>query len=129
MTGWLASIVGVVVVGVIIELLTQNRRMGAFVRSIYGFIVLLVIVAPLPNFFKAEWWTANADDYIDAEVVNSLGQSSKQARVKEVLRVMGYESALVTMFDNVIYVNLGVTVDAATLAELQQILGEGVVIV
>ena len=128
MTSWLASIVGVVVVGVIVELVTQNRRMGAFVRSIYGFIVLLVIIAPLPNFFKADWWTSNADDLINAEVVDSLGQSSQQARVRQTLRAMGYENAIVTVVDRVVYVNLGVTVDAATLTELHEILGEGVVI-
>lgn len=129
MTSWLASIVGIVVVGVIIELLTQNRRMGQFVRSIYGFIVLLVIVAPLPNLLKADWWTVDADDLINSSVVDNLAESSAQARVKQILRAMGYENALVTVFDHVVYVNLGVTVDAATLTELQSILGEGVVIV
>lgn len=129
MASWLASIVGVVVVGVVIELLTQNRRMGAFVRSIYGFIVLLVIVAPLPNLFKAGWWTVGADDLINSSVVDNLAESSAQARVKQILRAMGYENALVTVFDHVIYVNLGVTVDEATLTELQSILGKGVVIV
>ena len=129
MTGWLASIVGVVVIGVVIELLTQNRRLGKFVRSIYGFIVLFVIVSPLPKLLKADWWTVNADDLIDTELAGSLAQSSRQAQVKQTLRSLGYESALVTVFDGVVYVNLGVTVDAATLAELQQVLGSGVVIV
>lgn len=129
MTTWLASILGVVVVGVVIELLTQNRRMGPFVRSIYGFIVLFVIVSPLPNLLKADWWTANSDDLINSDLVDSLAKNSKQAQVTQILRAMGYESAIVTVFDNVVYVNLGVTVDDATLAELQQTLGEGVVII
>ena len=129
MRAWLASILGIVVVGVVVELLTQNRRMGNFVRAIYGFVVLFVIVSPLPNLLKADWWTANADDLINAELVDSLAKSSRQAQVTQTLRAMGYENALVTVVDNVIYVNLGVTVDAATMAELQKTLGEGVVII
>lgn len=129
MTTWLASILGVVVVGVVIELLTQNRRMGPFVRSIYGFIVLFVIVSPLPNLLKADWWTTNSGDLINSDLVDSLAKNSKQAQVTQMLRAMGYEQAIVTVFDNVVYVNLGVTVDDATMAELQRALGEGVVII
>jgi len=129
MTAWLGSILGVVVVGVIVELLTQNRRMGNFVRSIYSFIVLLVIVSPLPNLLKIEWWQANTDDLINTELVTNLTQSSKQIQITQTLRQMGYEQALVTVVDNVIYVNLGVTVDATILDELQTTLGEGVVII
>ena len=129
MTTWLASILGAVVVGVIIELLTQHGRMGAFVRSIYGFIVLFVIVSPLPNLLKADWWTTNTDNLIDTNLVNTFAQSSKQQQVMQKLRAMGYEKALVTVFDHVVYVNLGVAVDAATLTALQQTFGEGVIIV
>ena len=44
MTAWLSSIVGIVIVGVVVDLLTQGRRMGNFVRSIYAFVVLFVII-------------------------------------------------------------------------------------
>ncbi len=128
MMAWLSRILGVVVVGVIVELLTQNRRMGNFIRSIYGFVVLLVIVSPLPNLLKADWWTGQTNDLINRELLNDLTQNSRQAQVTQTLRVMGYQQALVTVVDQQVYVNLGVTVDAATLEELQNKLGEGVII-
>lgn len=128
MTNWLASIVGVVVVGVIIELLTQNRRMGTFVRSIYGFIVLFVIIAPLPNLLKTDWDMVNAGDLINTGLVENLTQSSRQVQIQQILRSKGYENAIVTVVDHEIYVNLGVTVDATTLTELQKILGKEVII-
>ena len=103
--------------------------MGNFVRSIYSFIVLLVIVSPLPNLLKIQWWQTNTDDLINTELVTNLTRSSKQSQVIQTLRQMGYEQALVTVVDDVIYVNLGVTVDATTLTELQTTLGEGVVII
>ena len=128
MAAWLASILGVVVVGVVVELLTQNRRMGNFIRSIYGFVVLLVIVAPLPKLLKTDWWTAHAEELINADVLHNLNQTSRQAQVAQTLRLQGYDQAIVTVSDGTIYVNLGVTVDASTLQALQNILGEDVVI-
>ena len=129
MTAWLSSILGVVVVGVVVELLTQNRRMGQFIRSIYSFIVLLVIIAPLPNLLKKDWWSDYQNGLVNTELLEQINQNSKQAQVVQTLRVMGYQQALVTVVDNVIYVNLGVTVDETTLHELQNKLGVGVIIV
>ena len=128
MAAWLGSILGVVVVGVIVELLTQQRRMGKFIRSIYGFIVLLVIVSPLPKMLQTEWWSANFDELVNQELLANLEHNSKQAQIKQILHAKGYDQALVTVVDDVIYVNLGVTVDATVLQELQQNLGEGVVV-
>ena len=125
----MASIVGVVVVGVVVELLTEKRRMGNFVRSIYGFIVLLVIIAPLPNLLKADWWQENTADLINTELVTNLSQTGRQAQITQTLRQRGYDQAIVTVVDDVIYVNLGVPVDTTTLGELQNILGKGVVII
>ena len=129
MAAWLGSILGVVVVGVIIELMTQNRRMGSFIRSIYGFIVLLVIVSPLPNLLKADWWTTHVEEMVDTELLENLTQSSKQAQITQTLRSKGYNQALVTVVDGITYVNLGVAVDTTTLNELQKTLGEEVFII
>ena len=128
MAAWLGSIVGVVVIGVVVELLTQNRRMGNFVRSIYGFIVLLVIVTPLPKLLKVDFWSTQTDALINTETVNQLAQTSRQAQITQTLRSKGYDQAIVTVSDQTIYVNLGVRVDAETLADLQKTLGEEVVI-
>ena len=129
MAAWLGSILGVVVVGVVIELLTQDRRMGNFIRSIYGFIVLLVIVTPLPKLFKADWWSTHVDNLINTEMLTNLTQNSRQTQVVQILRVKGYDQAIVTVTDNIIYVNLGVKVDEATMDDLQKTLGEDVVII
>ncbi len=129
MAGWLASVVGVVIIGVVVELLTHGRRMANFVRSIYGFIVLYVIVSPLPNLLKAEWWQTEVEQMIDVGVVADLQQSSKQLRIQQILQTQGYQHAMITMVDDVVYVNLGEVVDVERLAELQKVLGEGVVII
>lgn len=128
MTAWLASIVGIVVVGVIIELLIQGRRMENFIRSIYAFIVLFVIVSPLPKLLNAEWWTTQPETMINTDFVDHVTQQSRQFQVSQILQSMGYKDAIITMVDETLYVNLGVTLDASSLSELQKILGNGVVI-
>ncbi len=129
MATWLGSILGVVIVGVMVELLTQNRRMGNFIRSIYGFVVLLVIVSPLPKLLKVDWWSTQADELINTEMLHDLQQNSKQAQVIQTLHLKGYDQAIVTVVDKMIYVNLGISIDETTLNELQKDLGEGVVII
>lgn len=128
MTGWLASIVGIVVVGVIVELLIQGRRMGNFVRSIYSFMVLLVIVSPLPQILKIDWWSHENENLINTELVNSLQEGSKQFEINQILRSLGYENAIVTVIDETIYVNLGVSVSGDELNALQAKLGKEVII-
>lgn len=129
MATWLASIVGVVVVGVVVDLMTQGRRMGNFIRAIYGFIILFVIVSPLPNLLKMEWESLPTENLVNAELVENLQQNSKQLQVSQTLRTLGYEKALVTVVDNVVYVNLGETLDNEKLQALQKALGEEVVII
>ena len=129
MTAWLASIVGVVVVGVVVELVTQGRRMENFVRSIYSFVVLFVIVSPLPKLLQTDWDTLQMENLVDAELVENLSQSSKQVQVSQILRNMGYENALVTLVDDTVYVNLGFSLETEKLQELQKTLGEEVVII
>ena len=128
MTAWLASIVGVVVVGVIVELVMQGRRMGNFVRSIYSFMVLLVIVSPLPKILKVEWWSMKNENLVNTELVASLQQGNKQFQVTQILYAMGYKNAIVTVVDDTIYVNLGEMLSEDKLSELQTKLGQEVVI-
>jgi hypothetical protein len=128
MTAWLASIVGVVVVGVIVELVMQGRRMGNLVRSIYSFMVLLVIVSPLPKILKVEWWSTKNENLVNTELVASLQQGNKQFQVTQILHAMGYKNAIVTVVDDTIYVNLGEMLSEDKLSELQTKLGQEVVI-
>lgn len=128
MTAWLASIVGVVVVGVVVDLLTQGRRMGNFVRSIYGFIVLFVIVSPLPKLLKTDWGKLSVENLVNAELVEDLRQGNQQTEINQILRTMGYTDAIITLVDDTVYVNLGVNLEEKQREDLKKALGEGVII-
>ncbi len=46
------SIVGVVAVGVLVDILLDDKDLGKYIKGIFGIIVVLVILAPLPKIFK-----------------------------------------------------------------------------
>lgn len=46
---WITSILSVVVIGVVADLLLHGNRMHKFIRGVFGFVTLFIIVAPLPS--------------------------------------------------------------------------------
>ncbi len=55
MTAWLLSIVGVVSLGVLLEILLEDGETSKYIKGVFAIAVVLVIVAPLPKFFKKDW--------------------------------------------------------------------------
>ncbi len=52
MSGWILSIVGVVAVGVLVDILLDDKDLGKYIKGIFGIIVVLVILDPLPKMLK-----------------------------------------------------------------------------
>ena len=130
MVGWLAPILGVVVVGVIIELISKESRLGKFVRSIYAFFVLFVIVQPLPTLLnKLSTWRPATEVNVNAGLVDNLNQAGQQSRVEQQLRQLGYPSAVVCVSDGVTYIALGQAVTDAVREQIKQTIGGEVQII
>ena len=111
MAKWLAPILGVVVVGVVIELITKESRLGKFIRTIYAFFVLLVIVQPLPELFgKLAFFKHSSSIQANTQLAEQITQTSQQARIQHLLSQMGYSDALVYLQNGVVYISLGQTV-------------------
>lgn len=51
MNAWLLSIVGVVAMGVLLEILLGEGQTAKYIKGVFALAVVLVIVAPLPKFF------------------------------------------------------------------------------
>jgi len=99
MSSWLISVTGIIVIGVIVELLMTDSAMSKFVRSIYAFFILLVVVAPLPNLFRSG---AEVGGWIepDGELltqINSMSLAASQQRIERELQRAGFEGVIVTL--------------------------------
>ena len=53
-SSWLLSIAGIIILGVLCEMIIPDGQMNKYVKTIFSFAVLLVLIMPLPNIFKTE---------------------------------------------------------------------------
>lgn len=49
LSGWVLSIAGVISLSVIVELILPEGQLNKYIRGIFSFIIMLVIIAPLPS--------------------------------------------------------------------------------
>ncbi len=50
--GWILSILGVAVIGAVIDLILPSGRMNKFVKSVFAAVTVLIIILPLPHLLK-----------------------------------------------------------------------------
>ncbi len=104
MTGWIMSIVGVVVVGVLIDVLTPEGESNKYVKGVYALIVVLVIASPIAKALKSDIdFSQYSDsafdtDYAFVEAVNDDRKQSDEHKITNSLNLRGYEGAKVVIF-------------------------------
>ena len=99
MASWLLAIAGIVVIGVLVELLLTDSPLHKFVRSIYAFFILLVIVAPLPGLFNRDVPVGGGIDF-DWELVASINAQSTVAAQNLATRALdqnNFENVIITV--------------------------------
>ncbi|MDR0975726.1 MAG: stage III sporulation protein AF [Christensenellaceae bacterium] len=103
MSAWLLSIVGVIVVGAVLEIMLGESGISKFVKGIYGFFILFVIVSPLPKLIKQ----ASADLKFEIQSLEvSAPEASTSAAVETILGELGIENAVVLTSGDEIYINI-----------------------
>jgi hypothetical protein len=55
LSAWILSILGVVILGVLVDLVTAEGKTQRYIRSIFGIITVFVIVLPLPSLVKRDF--------------------------------------------------------------------------
>lgn len=89
MSGWLIGIVGVVSLGVLIEVLLPEGENSKYIRGIFSIIVIFVIISPLPKLAKGDYvkgFTSQVEEIaIDDKYYTSV-KGDIQKRVEDNLR-------------------------------------------
>ena len=104
MTGWLIGIVGVVVIGVLIDVLMPEGEGNKYVKGVYALIVVLVIISPIAGALKSETdFSKYFDDVFDTdsgfvESVNGDRKEEDEQKIANSLKLRGYENAQVVIF-------------------------------
>jgi len=50
--GWVIGILAIVILGVVVDLLLAENKMGKFVKSVFATVTILVIILPLPSLMR-----------------------------------------------------------------------------
>ena len=100
MSAWLIGIVGVVSLGVLIEIILPDGENTKYIRGIFSIVVIFVIISPLPKMLKGDFFKEfvgenNAQIEIDEEYYNSMKESIHKSvidGIEDQLASNGYEN-------------------------------------
>ncbi len=105
MTSWILNIVGMVFVGVVLELVLPNGKTSTFIKSVFAIFVLYVIVIPLPQLFHSSLSLNNNSATItDANFLmnNNLNKlKALEIGMVETLTQKGFENVSVVISANI----------------------------
>lgn len=100
---WILSIAGVVCLSVIVELILPNGQMNRYIKGIFSFIIILIIIMPIPKLLKLKVDLSGAfnnqfvlqEDYLYELNLNKL-MSIKEDTEKEI-KNQGYNNVVVSI--------------------------------
>lgn len=91
-SAWVMSILGIVILGTVIDLLLAKSRLKNFIRSVFATVSILVIITPLPaivkNGFNIDWSDIQGEIHLDQDF---LDYSQK-------LKIRALEASMVSAF-------------------------------
>ncbi len=126
MSGWLIGIVGVVSLGVLIEVLLPEGENSKYIRGIFSIIVIFVIISPLPKLAKGDYIKGFVTQKEEINIDESYYESVKddmQNRIKdnlsEKLEKAGYNdlSFNIEFDEDYVYMINKVVVDSSGISE------------
>lgn len=106
MTGYILSIMGVVIAGVFIDIILPTGTINKYIKSLYGIFVLAVILSPIIKFMDNHHNISV--DYIDYEINQTLLGYIHQQRVAEI------EKKIVNSIEKEGYTKIGIKLNYST---------------
>ena len=65
-SAWVLSVAGISVLGVLIDLILPSGQTRKYVKGVFAFIVVLVIITPLPKLLGGEY---RAEDIFEEDAI------------------------------------------------------------
>ncbi len=114
MKAWVISVVGVICLGVLLEIVLPNGKTTKYVKGAFSLIVVFAIASIIPSIAKSDWKLDAGDIFSNDESTSvesidlSLGASEK---VRLVLQNEGCECAVEITYDGTVVQNVSVEVE------------------
>lgn len=97
MQNWLLSIVGVVCLGLLLEIVMPDGQTTKYVRGAFSLLVIFVVVSPLPSFFKngAKLELGEISVYTDESYLSEVDErivAEREIKIETALSQNGYDA-------------------------------------
>lgn len=97
MSAWITSIVGVICLGILLEIVLPQGKSAKYVKGAFSLLIIFVIAAPLPKLLKSDWkldldGSAFKVDDAFVEETKDLYADGVQKDIEDYLTLCGYES-------------------------------------
>lgn len=99
MKAWVLSIVGIICLGILLEIVLPEGKTTKYIRGAFSLVVICVIVAPLPALAKKDWNVDLGDISfsVDGGTVDGLYENYKtglQTDIEKHLASNGYKASV-----------------------------------
>lgn len=122
---WIMSIAGIICLSVIVELMLPDGQMNRYIKGIFSFVIILVIIMPIPNLIGKEINFSNIFDYdnvaVDEDYIYQLNLDKiniVRDEIENDIQLHGYENVKIyidcDIFDNAMKFE-SITVDITNL--------------
>lgn len=111
LSNWILSIAGIICVSVIVELILPDGQMNRYIKGIFSFIIILVVIMPIPKLLNRDFDFSNIFDNSGYEIdsdylyqVNLDKMNSVKNEIEKQVEKRGYLNVVVSIncdiFDN-----------------------------
>ncbi|MEG1985724.1 MAG: stage III sporulation protein AF [Clostridia bacterium] len=108
MSQWVLSIVGVIILGVLTDILLPEGQTNKYIKGIFSIVIIFVIISPLPKLLNRDInfdtiFDFSADIKLDNEFLNNVASKKyyeKEKSVEKLLKEKGYDNTSVSIVEN-----------------------------
>lgn len=106
MSKWLLGIVGVVFLGILIDVLTPNGKLNKLIKGVFGIIATFVIIAPIFKIDMIDFDFTQIEDTTLIENINKEKIKASEEMVELTLKNKGFDGINVEISINPDFVGL-----------------------
>lgn len=97
MKQWVLSIVGIVVLGVLVDVVMPEGESAKYIKGVFGVVAVITIISPIINLMQNvklnDWQTQTSSIEVQTETLDALVTNVRQAQEKQIastLRKQGF---------------------------------------
>lgn len=104
MSAWVMSIVGVICLGILLEIVLPQGKSAKYVKGAFSLLVIFVIASPLPTLLKKDWKMDFSGEQFSVDSVfvqqtKDMFINEVQQEAEEFLALNGYDATVKAELD------------------------------